>query len=119
MSAAGIRFSVAAENIAAGYTSPESVVEGWINSPGHRENILSDNKYLGVGLALGGIYGYYWTQCFAGDRSEIGRGMPSIRMASRVPLVWRSEERERQRCPFWVQTCENVREERGKQGDFR
>lgn len=65
MKAAGIRYTMAAENIAAGYPSPESVVEGWMNSPGHRANILSGNKYLGVGLALGGGYGYYWTQCFA------------------------------------------------------
>ena len=65
MKAAGIRYTMAAENIAAGYPSPESVVEGWMNSPGHRANILSGNKYLGVGLALGGSYGYYWTQCFA------------------------------------------------------
>lgn len=65
MRAAGLRFTMAAENIAAGYPSPESVVEGWMNSPGHRANILSENKRMGVGLALGGSYGYYWTQCFA------------------------------------------------------
>ena len=36
-----------------------------MNSEGHRANILGDCKELGVGLALGGSYGYYWTQCFA------------------------------------------------------
>ena len=36
-----------------------------MNSEGHRANILGDCEELGVGLALGGSYGYYWTQCFA------------------------------------------------------
>ena len=61
----GLSYSMAAENIAVGYPSPEAVVEGWMNSEGHRANILGDCKELGVGLALGGSYGYYWTQCFA------------------------------------------------------
>ena len=65
MEANGIRYSMAAENIAAGYPSPEEVVEGWMNSDGHRANILGGCEELGVGLALGGSYGYYWTQCFA------------------------------------------------------
>ena len=61
----GLSYSMAAENIAAGYPSPEEVVEGWMNSDGHRANILGGCEELGVGLALGGSYGYYWTQCFA------------------------------------------------------
>lgn len=61
----GIRFTAAGENIAAGYTTPESVVKGWMNSPGHRQNIMnpSYNK-LGVGYAAGGSYRHYWTQMF-------------------------------------------------------
>ena len=65
MSAAGIRWYAAAENIAAGQRTPEEVVDAWMNSPGHRANILGDCEYLGVGVALGGSFGYYWTQCFA------------------------------------------------------
>ena len=61
----GLSFSMAAENIAAGQRTPEEVVNSWMNSEGHRANILGDCKELGVGLALGGSYGYYWTQCFA------------------------------------------------------
>ena len=61
----GLSYSMAAENIAVGYPSPEAVVEGWMNSEGHRANILGGCEELGVGLALGGHYGYYWTQCFA------------------------------------------------------
>lgn len=65
VSDAGIRWYAVAENIAAGQSTPEAVVEAWMNSPGHRANILGDCKYLGVGLAFGGGYGIYWTQCFA------------------------------------------------------
>ena len=61
----GLSFSMAAENIAAGQRTPEEVVESWMNSEGHRANILGGCEELGVGLALGGSYGYYWTQCFA------------------------------------------------------
>lgn len=68
VSAAGIRWSRVAENIAAGQRTPEQVVDSWMNSPGHRANILGQCQELGVGLALGGSYGYYWTQCFATQR---------------------------------------------------
>lgn len=49
----GIRYSYAAENIAYGYTSAIFAHEGWMNSLGHRNNILNKNlKILGVGVAL-------------------------------------------------------------------
>lgn len=61
----GITSWASAENIAAGYASPADVVEGWMNSPGHRANILNSKyKYLGVGMAYGGEYGIYWSQLF-------------------------------------------------------
>lgn len=62
----GINYKGAGENIAAGYSSPEAVMAGWMNSEGHRENILNPgfNK-LGVGYAQSGSgYGHYWTQMF-------------------------------------------------------
>ncbi|MFF8918118.1 CAP domain-containing protein [Streptomyces sp. NPDC015032] len=50
------------ENIARGYTTPESVMAGWMSSPGHRRNILDCSfKEIGVGLAQPGNY---WTQDF-------------------------------------------------------
>lgn len=65
MKAYGIRFMAAAENIAAGQTTPEQVMDSWMNSSGHRKNILN-NAYgkIGIGIAMGGDYGIYWTQCF-------------------------------------------------------
>ncbi|NPV92868.1 MAG: hypothetical protein HPY50_19040 [Firmicutes bacterium] len=64
MNSAGLVFSAAAENIAVGYRTAEEAHEGWMNSPGHRANILGDCEYLGVGVVYGGEYGVYYTQNF-------------------------------------------------------
>lgn len=56
-----------AENIAAGQTSPQEVVRTWMESSGHRENILDRSaQYLGVGYAyqVGDKFGHYWVQVF-------------------------------------------------------
>jgi uncharacterized protein YkwD len=53
------------ENIACGQRSPAEVVRGWMNSPGHRANILKPGfTHIGIGLAGGGKAGTYWTQLF-------------------------------------------------------
>jgi len=54
------------ENAAAGYSTPEAVMEGWMNSPGHRANILNPASWeIGVGYFAGsGDYGIYWVQDF-------------------------------------------------------
>ena len=58
--------STVAENIAEGYRTPESVMEGWMNSSGHRANILKEShRYIGVGCYESGGR-YYWVQVFAG-----------------------------------------------------
>jgi uncharacterized YkwD family protein/spore coat assembly protein SafA len=60
----GISFRTAGENIAKGYSSPQAVVNGWMNSSGHRANILNANyTHIGVGYVAGGNY---WTQMFIG-----------------------------------------------------
>lgn len=60
----GIDYSVAAENIAAGYTNAYSTHTGWVNSPGHRENLLRTVEYVGIGVYFGGNYMQYFTQDF-------------------------------------------------------
>ena len=55
-----------AENIAKGYTSSEDVVKGWMNSSGHKANILGDYTTIGVG-AVKTDYGYFWVQIFGTD----------------------------------------------------
>jgi uncharacterized protein YkwD len=60
-----------AENIAAGQSNPVTVMDAWMNSPGHRGNILSAGNWeLGVGYFQGGSYGYYWVEDF-GQRSGV------------------------------------------------
>ncbi|MBB6451259.1 putative YkwD family protein [Geomicrobium halophilum] len=61
----GVDYRGAGENIAAGQQTPEQVVDGWMDSDGHRANILNDDfTHIGVGYAEGGSYGQYWTQMF-------------------------------------------------------
>lgn len=60
----GVSYRSAGENIAYGYPSPESVVNGWMNSEGHRKNILSQSfGKIGIGCyeSSGTLY---WTQFF-------------------------------------------------------
>lgn len=53
------------ENIAAGQGSAAAVMRAWMNSSGHRANILNcKSKAMGVGIGHGGSYGIYWTQGF-------------------------------------------------------
>ncbi|WP_066049568.1 CAP domain-containing protein [Robertmurraya korlensis] len=60
----GISYQYAGENIAMGQRSPEEVVQAWMNSEGHRKNILNGNfNYIGVGYVESGNY---WTQMFIG-----------------------------------------------------
>lgn len=60
----GISYRAAGENIARGYSTPEAVVTGWMNSEGHRANILSSSfTQIGVGHVESGNY---WTQLFIG-----------------------------------------------------
>lgn len=61
----GIQYRSAGENIAGGQTSAQKVMSDWMNSSGHRANILNGNyKELGVGYVTGGSYRTYWTQPF-------------------------------------------------------
>ncbi|MFE2278738.1 CAP domain-containing protein [Streptomyces sp. NPDC059454] len=65
--AAGSVLRTTGENIACGQRSAAEVVQGWMNSPGHRANILEAGfTRIGVGFAGGGRAGTYWTQLFGG-----------------------------------------------------
>lgn len=60
----GFTYRMAGENIALGHRTPEQVHEAWMNSPGHRSNILNpDFDTIGVGY-----YEYGWTQMFIQSR---------------------------------------------------
>ncbi|QWU14565.1 uncharacterized protein, YkwD family [Paenibacillus sophorae] len=58
----GVTYNYAGENIAKGQRTPEEVMTAWMNSPGHKANILNKNfNYIGVGFD-----NYYWAQEFIG-----------------------------------------------------
>lgn len=62
----GVKYRTAGENIAYGYSSPEAVVNGWMNSDSHRKNILSASfTSIGVGCYRSGST-LYWSQFFIG-----------------------------------------------------
>ena len=58
----GIAYQSAGENIAKGFTTASAVVNAWMNSPSHRDNILS-TRYTSMGI---GYVDGYWTQWFIG-----------------------------------------------------
>lgn len=61
----GVSYSMAGENIAMGQRSPSEVVRAWMESPGHRENIMNgDFGHLGVGVAMDSNGRLYWAQNF-------------------------------------------------------
>lgn len=64
----GVTFSSAGENIAAGQTTAASVMTSWMNSQGHKDNILSANyTEIGIGVketTMAGSFSIYWTQNF-------------------------------------------------------
>lgn len=66
--ATGYRYSAAGENLAAGHTDALSVFQGWMNSEGHRANILNE-RFTEVGFGLfdstgSSDFGLYWVQSF-------------------------------------------------------
>lgn len=62
--ATGYRYRQAGENIAAGQPTPQSVVDGWLRSPGHCADIMGDFAEIGVAYALSSQGRPYWTQVF-------------------------------------------------------
>ncbi|WP_461204525.1 CAP domain-containing protein [Clostridium sp. DL1XJH146] len=63
----GINYRTAGENIAYGQNSAQEVMNGWMNSQGHRSNILNSNfSQIGVGLSIDQSGRKYWTQMFIG-----------------------------------------------------
>ena len=65
----GVSYMSAGENLAAGQFTPEAVVNGWMKSSHHRENILKPS-YTSLGVAClyvpNSVYKYYWVQLFVG-----------------------------------------------------
>lgn len=81
----GISYTYAAENIAYGQKTPQAVMNSWMNSSGHRANILSSKaEYIGVGVAYkNGTY--YWTQFFASGKGMSGNAVAAVTPSAGKP----------------------------------
>ena len=69
----GIELSAKAENIAEGYSTPKAAVNAWMNSPGHKKNILHKSMTraaIGFYYDANSDYKYYWVQLFGRKRTE-------------------------------------------------
>jgi hypothetical protein len=76
---AGYSFRSAGENIAGGYRTAAAAVQAWMNSSGHRANILNSSyQHIGVGYTYNSSssYGHYWTTDF-GSTSDAGQPPPT------------------------------------------
>jgi hypothetical protein len=84
---AGYPWHRAGENIAAGLSNPASAVAGWMDSPGHRANILNPSyEQLGVGYAFesSATYRHYWTSDF-GASTDGGQPPPAECFTTMTP----------------------------------
>ncbi len=92
--AVGYVWNRCGENIAAGYATAQTVMDGWMNSPGHRANILSpDYCEFGVGYARDDSdplrYVHYWTQDF-GRSTSTSAPCPSTSNPPPAPTATRT-----------------------------
>ena len=77
----GIQYNTAGENIAKGQLTPEKVMTGWMNSSGHRANILK-REYTGMAVGVvekGGVL--YWHSCLSVDWNQGKRECSYLRNA--------------------------------------
>lgn len=88
-------YSTWGENIAAGYETPAAVMDGWMNSPGHRSNILNC-RFLDIGVGYyykaSSDWEYYWTQVFGRQRNATDPAPepepnPELNRAAFLPLA--------------------------------
>lgn len=64
MKSSNVRYKRAGENIAYGYENPAFVHEAWMNSSGHRKNVMNEYDYIGIGIGVREGYRIYYTQNF-------------------------------------------------------
>lgn len=82
MANAGITYNTAGENLATnhGFANPsQTAVTGWMNSTGHRANILRNTfTHAGMGVAISSSNKYYYTQVFAGYSKDVPEGYVDV-----------------------------------------
>ncbi|GMF12645.1 unnamed protein product [Phytophthora lilii] len=94
---AGFDWSAVAENVAAGQPDVNDVMDSWMASPGHRENILGDYTMFGTAYAYNAdsTYQHYWTQDFGtGDTEECEGGSIASESDNMIATLIESSEAE-------------------------
>jgi len=89
--AAGYNYSYVGENIYAGLSTATAVIKGWMNSQGHRENILNPNyTEIGFGYAYNqsSDYRHYWVQVFG---KAMGGSIPTVQDVQ-DSLTWQTSK---------------------------
>lgn len=82
MREAGYNYTFAGENIAAGFKTVDSVMNGWINSPGHYANMVSVNfKEVGFGVAINKTGTRYWC-------ANLGAPSNGLMLTIRLESAW-------------------------------
>lgn len=107
----------AGENIAAGHRNPAEVMNGWMNSPGHRRNILNSSyTHIGIGYCPQGGYGTSWVQMFisgcklkelkvAGPVNEAKAGMSIDSMGLYLEITCSESNHGTSYCPITAEMC--------------
>ena len=74
---AGYPWSYVAENVGTGWRSPAAVLDAWMRSGSHRENVLGEGRHVGVGYVErpGSVWTFYWTALY-GDTPDPVRSPP-------------------------------------------
>jgi hypothetical protein len=95
--AVGYRYSYVGENISAGNKTPTQTIQQWMNSPGHRQNILNPSyTEIGFGYAYANSssYRYYWVQVFGSQQGGSQRADGSRPRPATSSLVWKTSKAE-------------------------
>lgn len=88
---AGFKFQRAAENVAAGQRTATEVMKAWIDSPGHRANILGDYRQLGVGRSQGANGAYYWATTFGTSWPKLDADAEALGVVERLNAARKAE----------------------------
>ena len=97
--ATGYNYSYVGENIAAGHSTPAETIKQWMNSQGHRENILNSNyREIGFGYSYSDSskYRHYWVQVFGKSNATIPNATttPTITFEKKSNAIFDVVERD-------------------------
>jgi hypothetical protein len=112
ITATGYSFSRAGENVAMGQRDVSGVMNSWVNSPGHYNNLIGQFVEVGLGLARDSNGRNYWTQKFATPRSKMDDSFEDVGFAAWSDDVFQEDsffgEPRQLPCCFDPRACSGV-----------